>query len=326
MRLGSLGDLVHTIPAVTALRASFPAARIDWVVERKWSPLIELVTGVDTVIALERTVAGNLRCVRGLRRAGYSCAIDFQGLCKSALLGWCAGSARRIGFDRSAAREPGAACFYNEPVEKPAGRHVAEMNLGLAVHAGAEKPSQMQFPLRVPESAVNKVRERLRQEGIGPYVVASPGGGWKSKCWPPDRYGALCADLWRRHNLRAIVNTAPGEEALTLETIRGAMPAQPLPLSLPLPELAALLAGARLVIAADSGTLHLAAALDTRVVGLFGPTDPARNGPLPRGTVVRNATSQATTYLRGRVHSPAMLSLTVEQVLETVEREMSVAA
>ncbi len=359
IRLGSLGDIVHTIPAVAALRRNFPDARIDWVAEQRWSPLVQMVTVVDEAIPLQRSLSGQLACIRQLRRAHYDFAVDFQGLYKSALLGWFSGAPRRIGRVRSAAREPGAAWFYTDGVN-PQGRHVAQMSLSVAAQAGiaanANRASQrgaqagvqpeaeMQFPLRVPDAAARDLVAKLALEGIADYVVLSPGGGWVSKCWPPERYGALCAQLWQQHKIRCIVNAGPGEEELALEVVRTADDGNPLAMTAPLLELAALLAHAQLVVAADTGPLHLAAALGSRVVALFGPTDEARNGPLPRGRVVRassegGAGSGATgsndqhavnytrgAYTRGDTFSPEMMNLTVEQVLAAVEEELSAIA
>ncbi len=335
IRLGSLGDLVHTLPAVAALRASFPSAVIDWVVEEKWAPLIFLVEGIDHVIPLCRTRAGYFACVRRLRAARHTCAVDFQGLYKSALLAWLSGAARRIGFDRRTAREPGASWFYSERVA-PAGRHVVELNLSLAARAGARRPLATEFPLRVPEAEMQRMAERLSLEGIaGDYVVLSPGGGWVSKCWPAERYRELCGGLWRRHRIPIVVNEGPGEEGLAAEVIRGSAPATIITLKPAVPELCALLAQARTVVAADTGPLHLAAALGTPVVALFGPTDPARNGPFyaggaasggeARGKILRKVNEGATTYKRGSTHSPAMLALTVEEVATAVECELSAA-
>jgi heptosyltransferase I len=327
VRLGALGDIVHTLPAAAALRSSFPKARLGWVVEEKWLSLVQMVSGIDEVIPLRKTAAGYLSCIRRLRRAGYSCAVDFQGLYKSALLMRFSGATRRIGRDRSSARESGAAWFYTQTIH-PAGRHIAEMNLSLAEGAAASRPDDMRFPLRVPEEAIKNVREALSREGVGEFVVVSPGGGWKSKCWPAERYGQLCAELWRRHGLCAVVNAGPGEGQLAQEVIRAAAPAKVLVLSLPLTELAALLVQAKVVIAADTGPLHLAAALGARNVALFGPTDPARNGPLPRGSVLRTPISTAKgdtrgAYRRGAEYSHEMLTITVAQVLETTEHELA---
>jgi heptosyltransferase I len=324
VRLSSLGDIVHTLPAFAALRESFPKARIDWVVDERWASLVEMVVGVDEVIPLSRSPLGVLACVQRLRETNYSCVVDFQGLYRSAVLTWSSGAARTIGFDRTAAREPGASFFYHERV-LPTGRHVAEMNIDLAVRAGAQAPPAAPFPLRVSASEARRLREKLSREGVADYVVASPGGGWRSKCWTPDRYGALSRELWRRHGLRTIINVSPSQEELAQAVVLAAGEANPIIVSPPLPELAALLAGARLVVGADTGPVHLAAALGTRVVAMFGPTDPARNGPLPGGTVLRNAPAEGSTYKRGKTYSDTMLSVSVEQVLEATEREMSAA-
>jgi lipopolysaccharide heptosyltransferase I len=327
VRLGSLGDLVHTIPAVAAMRASFPLARIDWVVERKWSALLDMVAVVDGVIPVDRTFSGLMACTRRLRTARYGCSVDFQGLYKSAVLARLSGASRRIGFDRSAAREAGASCFYTDRVH-PAERHVAEMNLDLAVRAGVQLDGGvLRFPLAVPREDICRMQGLLAAKGLtAPYFVMSPGGGWKSKCWPPERYGLLCAEIWRRYGLFAVVNAGPGEESLAAAVVENAAPAQPVVLCPPLKELAALLAGARLMVGADTGPLHLAAALGTPVVALFGPTDPKRNGPRPGGVVVRNAAAEATTYKRGDVYSPAMLSIDVNQVLAAAAQQLSVNA
>ena len=331
VRLSSLGDLVHTVPAVAALRGSFPAATIDWVVDQRWSPLVEMVTVINETIPLGRSIPDVLSCIRRLRSARYTCALDLQGRYRSAVLSWLSGAPRRIGRDRQATREPGATLFYTDRV-MPTGRHIVDMTVDLAAAAGAQPQPEPQFPLRVPEGELRAVRETLLREGIsGEYVVISPGGGWKSKCWPPDRFGALSAALLQRDNLRSVVNVAPGEEDLAREIVSAAGVANPPVVSLSIPALAALLAQARLVVAGDTGPLHLAAALGTRVVGLFGATDPERNGPLPRGVVVQNISSQPPDYLRGDyvrldAYSAAMLSLSVEQVLAVVEQEINITA
>jgi lipopolysaccharide heptosyltransferase I len=322
VRLGSLGDLMHTLPAVAALRSGFPRARVDWVVEQKWSALVELVTVVDNVIPWRRGLFNSLAGLLDLRRRNYSRAIDFQGLYKSALLARFSGAPRRIGFDSGFAREPGAARFYSQRVI-PAGQHVAAMNLSLAVAAGAPQTDVMAYPLRLPAEDLPALREMLEREGLGDFCVISPGGGWRSKCWPPERYGALCAELWRRLSIRAVVNAGPGEEDLARTVVASAGPAKPVVFSPALRELAALVGRARVVVAADTGPLHLAAALGTPVVALFGPTDPARNGPLPKGTVLRNASEKETTYKRGNSYAPSMLALSVAEVTAAVEHEWS---
>jgi heptosyltransferase-1 len=177
-------------------------------------------------------------------------------------------------------------------------------------------------PLSLPPVEPPALCELLERERLTDYCVVSPGGGWRSKCWPPERYGALCAALWQRRSVRTVVNAGPGEEELARAVTVSAAPAKPVVFSPSLRELAALVGRARLVVAADTGPMHLAAALGTPVVALFGPTDPARNGPIPKGTVLRSPGSQ-TTYKRGGDYSPSMLALTVEQVAAAVEQQWS---
>lgn len=327
VRLSSLGDLVHTIPVVPALRSAFPDAQLDWLVDSRWSPLMKLVRGIDHVVTLRPFVSGYLQCVKEVRRAGYSCVIDFQGIYRSAGLAWLSGAERRIGRDRNSARERGAANFYTERVT-PVGQHVAEMSMSLALRAGVQRPSEMQFPIEVPAQEISQIREKLRGQGAENYVVVSPGGGWKSKCWPAERFGALCAALWQRHGMRSVINLAPGEEQLGENVIAHSLGATPIVYCPALPELVALLSRALVVVGGDTGPLHLAAALGTRVVALFGSTNAARNGPLPRGVVIQNASSlppnyQRGDYVRGRSYSPEMLSISVDQVLAAVEQELS---
>lgn len=323
VRLGSLGDIVHTLPAVTVLRNSFPGARIDWVVERKWSALLHSYADLSGVISLERNSWGALRsCVHQLRAARYACAIDFQGLYKSAVLAFLSGAKKRVGFSMRYSREAAAALFYTERV-LPSGLHKVEQNLALAECAGARRTA-CTVPLRIPSEADASVLRWLVSRGLRDFFVVSPGGGWQSKCWPPERYGELCRELERRHSWLGVVNFGPGERDLAERVNRAAVPAEVVLFSAEIPELMALLRRARIAVAGDTGPLHLAVALGTPVVGLYGPTDPARNGPYSSADiVVRNAQPEETTYKRRRNYAPAMLSITVEQVVSAVEQRLS---
>lgn len=325
VRLGSMGDVVHAFPAVAALRAAFPAARIDWLVERNWAPLVRTSPDVDRVIEfVPRSAAGLWRCAKHLRDMSYTCAIDFQGLYKSALLAYSSGAARRIGFERHFAREGGAAVFYTQRVT-PVARHIVDQNLALAEAAGAKRRDGRP-ELRIPPEADATLERFLHTNGLKQFIVVSPGGGWRSKCWLPERYGELCRALERNHDLRAVVNYGPGERELAEAAGRAAAPSRPVPFSAEIPELMALLRRARLVVAADTGPLHLAVVLGTPVVGLYGPTDPARNGPYSEADIaVRNARPEETTYKRSVTYSAAMLSITVEQVAAAVERRLGAA-
>lgn len=327
VRLTALGDILHTLPAVAALRAARKNARIDWLVERKWAPVLEGSPAINEVIPFDRgSIFGALTCVRRLRRENYTCAIDFQGLYKSSVLVGVSRAPRRIGFERAWAREPGAAILYTECVT-PAGRHVTELNYSLAEKAGASRPAKPEYPLRVPAGGAASVRARLAEKGIGEYIVVGPGASWRAKCWPADRYGVFCREFQKLHGSSAIVIHGPGEESLADEVCRAALPATPIVMKTTIEELMGLLAHARCMVAADSGPLHLAAALGTPVVGLYGPTDPFRNGPfVPGAIIVSEARPEEISYKRRATYSPAMLRIGAEQVLEAADRCMKACA
>ena len=326
VRLGSLGDIIFTLPAVAALRASFPTAQIDWLIDRRWLALVHENPHVTRVIELkDRAAATYIACARGLRNARYTCAIDIQGLYKSALLTRLSGAAQRIGFTREFVREAGAASLYTKQIA-PREPHMVGQNMELAVAAGAGK-IPVQFALQVSSSASADVEALLQQSRIGDFVVFSPGGGWRSKCWPPERFGELAARVTRKFGLQCAANAGPGEESLAEAAVAASDGTLSPLIDLSLDRLMAVLQRAALVVAADSGPLHLAVALGTPVVGLFGPTNPARNGPYcADDIVVRNASAGETTYKRREAYSPAMLSITVEQVLDAIGHRLSIAA
>jgi heptosyltransferase-1 len=283
--------------------------------------VLEGSPAIDNVIPFDRrSVWGAVECVQLLRENLYTCAIDFQGLYKSSLLAGFSGAGRRIGFDRAWARENGAAMFYTERVI-PAGRHVAELNYSLAERAGALRPAKPEYPLRVPAGGAASVRARLHDLGIrGEYVVVGPGGSWRAKCWPAERFGQFCREIAKRFDMSVVVIQGPGEESVAEETVRAAAPARPAILATTIEELMGLLAHARCAVAADSGPLHLAAALGTQVIGLYGPTDPARNGPFaPGAVIVDKARPDEISYKRRSDFSAAMLRITVEDVLAAAD-------
>lgn len=327
VRLTALGDILHTLPAVAALRAAHRNARIDWVVDRKWARVLEGSPAIDNVISFDRRSAlGLIDCVQRLRRNKYTCAIDFQGLYKSSVLAMLSGAPRRIGFERGWSREDGAALLYSQRI-RPVGRHVAELNYSLAEAAGAVRPAAPEYPLRVPGGGAASIRARLAELGIEKYIVVGPAGSWGAKCWPAERYGEFCREFEKRNNLQVVVIHGPGEESIAQEVCRAAEPARPVLLATTLEELMGLLAHARCVVAADSGPLHLASALGTPVVGLYGPTDPARNGPFaPGAIVVTEAAPEEISYKRRTAYSPAMLRIGVGKALDAVENCLRVSA
>lgn len=326
VRLGSLGDVVHALPAAAALRDTFPGAQIDWVVDPKWARLLEGNPDLSTAIPFDRRSAGGIfDTIRALRAARYTCAIDFQALYKSAWLAFCSGAPRRIGFSSAYAREGLAARLYTER-SNPRGPHKVDHNLTLARAAGA-KASPARFPLAIHPQDDEAVLRELAARNLSRFFVLNPGGGWRSKCWPPERYGELHKILAARYGLRGMISVGPGEEFLAAAAIAAAGKPAPVAIPLPLGPLLALLRRAHFVISADTGPLHLASALGTPVIGLYGPTDPARNGPYSTCDIaIRNPRFSETTYNRGTSYSNSMLSISVQQVAAAVARRLGMPA
>lgn len=324
VRLGSLGDVIHAIPVAAALRDRYPDARIDWLSDPRYVELLALVRGVDTVVPVDtRRVAPVLRTVRELRRRRYDAVIDLQGLVKSALLARVCGAARTIGFPAGHLREPVARSFYTETPEPGAARHVIAKNLALAAALGADT-SRIVFPIAIPSSAV---AERMASEaGDGGYVLVNPGAAWPNKRWPPDRFGAAAASMRERYGLRSLVLWGPGEESLAAAVVAASAGAADVAPATTIRDLVDLSHRARLMVSGDTGPLHIAAAVGTPIVALFGPTWPERNGPWSPAdvTVSRNGECVCHYERRCRRERPCIEDVTVDDVLTAIGRRLAV--
>lgn len=283
VRLGALGDIVHALPLAAALRATWPGARIDWLVDVKHRAILDRVDGLSAIVAVDtrqlRGDSGVVSVVRRLRAARYDVAVDAQGLLKSALLAHLAGARRVVGLAPGQLREPLARWAYDDFAE-PGGPHVVDHALALA-HAAGAASGPPRFALVPPASnVVAGVRRALGLTAEQPFAVINPGAAWPNKRWPADRFGAVARHLRTRHGCPSIVVWGPAEEDLASAVVAAAgtgITALAPPTSLG--DLIALVSAASLVVSGDTGPLHLAAAVGTPIVGLYGPTDPARNGP-----------------------------------------------
>jgi lipopolysaccharide heptosyltransferase I len=276
VRLGSLGDLVHTLPAVSAIHRAAPQLEIDWLVDAVHQDFLRLVPILSSIMTLTTPTAGGwLEIRRRLRARHYDAALDFQGLVKSAALARLSGAKRVVGFDRAALREPAAALLYRERVPIPAGGHVIQKNLQLATTVGATAGT-IEFPIGPIDS---RALAAVRGEDPSPFVLLNPGAAWPNKQWPPDRFGRLARWLRDRHGLSSVALWGPGEERLASTIVASSSGAATMAPPTNLTDLVALSRAARLVVSGDTGPTHIAAAVGTPVVAIFGPTDPIRNGP-----------------------------------------------
>ncbi|HEY2434647.1 MAG TPA: glycosyltransferase family 9 protein [Vicinamibacterales bacterium] len=276
VRLGSLGDVIHAIPAAAALRRAFATARIDWLVDAPHRDIVELVTTLDRVVVLRGgTLPAWASARRELRAARYDVALDFQGLLKSAVLARASGAARVVGFTRRDLREKTARFFYTASANGE-GAHAILKNLRLLQTLGIEDDG-IEFPLRPVESAaLSALRSTL---GGSRVALINPGAAWPNKRWPAGRFGQLAASIRERHALVPVVLWGPGEEELAAAVVAASGGAAVLAPPTSVRDLVAFCRAADLFVAGDTGPLHVATAVGTPTVSLYGPTDPARNGP-----------------------------------------------
>ena len=336
VRLGALGDIVHAIPVAAALRRAHPDARIDWLVSEKHREILDLVPVVNARIATNDRAAGGptslLAIVRLLRQSRYDIVIDMQGLSKSAIIARSAGAGRVIGFAPRYLREPLARFFYTETFDPGRGgmfsptetRHVVEINLGLLTTLGiAVAPPE--FPIEVRDGSV--YADVHAQTG-GAYALLNPGAAWPNKRWPPARLGAVAAAIRDRHGLPSIVLWGPGERELAADVAAHAGGAASVAPQTTIADIVSLARHARVMVSGDTGPTHIASAVGTPVVGIYGPTRPERNGPLLPGdvSVSRAATCQCHHLRRCRLEKMCLLDISVDEVVDAVDRRLGIRA
>jgi lipopolysaccharide heptosyltransferase I len=325
IRLGSLGDVIHGIPAAAALRERHPDARIDWLVDPRYVELLALVEGLDAAVPFDPRglVRGGASwsTLGRLRDAHYDAVVDLQGLLKSAVIARLVGAARRVGFPRAHLREPAARFFYTETPDPGEAPHVIHKNLALVRALGVEATA-VRFPWRPAQSALAAaVRARFGPEG---YALLNPGAAWPNKRWPPARFGAVAAAIRWEYGLRSVVMWGPGEEPLAAEVVaasEGAAEAAP---ETTITDIVAIARGGRVMVSGDTGPLHIGGALGVPLVALFGPTLPARNGPwAARDEVLSRVSGCECFYQREcRRADRCIDDISVDEVLVSVRRRL----
>jgi lipopolysaccharide heptosyltransferase I len=331
IRLSSIGDIVHVLPAVSALGETFPEAEIDWVVERRFAELLEGNRFLHRLVVLDtlgwrrrltraQTLRDVIQSIRALRQSEYDVAADFQGLWKSALIARLAHSQRRVGFAAYWLREPGAAIFYTERVAPRERRHVIEWNLALVEHLGAQ-PGRWHFPLPSRPEDESYVENKLARLGTSEFIIINPGGGWPAKCWAPENYAALIRQLEAAIPLKVLLTGSPAEEPAIEGILRQAAARQATYFPSTLLQYVSLVRRARLFVGGDTGPLHLAAAVGTPIVAIYGPTDPGRNGPFSSSDIVL-ANRGPIHYTRRAPKASFIAGISVESVLAAIHERL----
>jgi heptosyltransferase I len=353
VKLSSIGDVVHTLPAAALLRRSLPGAQIAWVVERRASALLKDSPVLDELIEVDTRawrkqmlssatldeIHAQLVQLRGSRSSNgnsrnVDIAIDFQGLLKSGLVAKASGALRRIGFETNELREKASRFFLTEQVETAHYKHVIDKNLALAQRAIASEAmsqnisvdnlnSHYDFPINVTSDDERYI-EQVSSERGSRFAIINPGGGWPTKLWPAQSYGQLADWLHGEHGLISFVTYGPGEEALAQTVASSSRSAVARPFASTLKQFVALARRAELFVGGDTGPLHLAAASGTPIVGIYGPTSPERNGPFNKldVTVGRNLWCRPDCHRRSCWHWEC-LGIAVSEVARAVSKRLA---
>jgi lipopolysaccharide heptosyltransferase I len=332
VRLGSLGDVVHAIPAAAALRHAYPAARLDWMVDPRYVELLDLVESIDAPIPVDPRALGRgserrqlLRTMGELRKTGYDAVIDLQGLLKSAVLARAAGGRKTVGFPRAHLREPAARFLYTETPDPGPATHVIRKNLALLAAVGVSD-SRVRFPVNIPRTpAVQAITERFSGTG---FVLINPGAAWPNKRWRPDRFGAVASVIRRDTGLSSVVLWGPGEEHVAADVVAASAGAAELLPPTTISDVVGVARSARLMVSGDTGPLHIAAAVGTPIVALFGPTFAERNGPWAEEDISLSQASQCICHYERQCRRDhrCIDDIGVDDVVNAVRRRMATHA
>jgi lipopolysaccharide heptosyltransferase I len=319
IRLSSLGDIIHALPAFGALRHRFPEARISWAVEGSGREILDLVPGIDEIAVIDKK-----KWLRGAKKVRHrtQTAIDFQGLVKSGLLAWFSRSRRRVGFKRKNCREPLASLFYTDrPALINEGEvHVIAKNLRLLSCLDIEE-TRLDFPIVIPDDVRASLDSRLREAGHDAsrrLLLFNLGAAWETKRWFPEQWAALI-EKTRFEDASPLLLWGTETENKLASEVNRMTGVRPVPF-LSVKEALALIQRASLLVSGDSFALQAACALSVPVVGLFGPTNPRRNGPFhPRDKVIYPQVHCSPCYKRTCSTLECLHSISVDDVAAAVQ-------
>ncbi|MFM7183461.1 MAG: glycosyltransferase family 9 protein [Planctomycetota bacterium] len=319
VKLSSIGDVLHGVPAAVAVKRAFPDCRIGWVVEGRAADVLAGHPAVDHLFRVPRgwltSPSQVLALTRQLRSFAADVAVDLQGLLKSGVATWLSGARMRIGHARPASREQ-AWRAYTHPVETTLA-HVVERNCDLLAPLGVQA-TMPEFTM--PHWPVSRLRMQQwihAQRLDATPVLFNPGAGWNSKLWPTERFAAVARELKRREGVPSVVVWGgDAERAAAGQIVAESQGAAILAPHTTLQDLGELARLARIFISSDTGPLHLAAAVGTPCVGLFGPVPGSRNGPYGRGHVcVEPAAPLRPAWQDRKTDRLAMLAIDVDSVV-----------
>ena len=336
VRLGALGDILHALPAQQLLHTRLPGATIDWLAEPHYIPLLRCVPGIRKAwpANLRRWKSDSsdapevVRLIRSLRRERFDMVVDFQGLLKSAVLARIAGRGQVVGFRAERFKEKGTGWLYThrEEGESDLSQHVIDGNLRLIKRFVGGNNATPLVPFEISREDQEYVSRRLSDFKIRSPVLLNPGAGWVTKRWPASEYGRLARMIVEHLGLPVAVTYGPGEEDLVEELRQQAGVNNLVAFATTITQLAALCRLSRLMVAGDSGPLHLAVSTGTPVVAILGPTATARNGPYSEADIVVKRDLPCSNSYKRVCNEFICMDIPAETVLQAVQRRLELAA
>ena len=336
VKLSSIGDIVHTLPVLAAIRTNLPNVEIGWAVERRsaeilrGNPLIDNLIEVDTRSLrgekrFEHTLNEASRQWRELRQYKYDVALDFQGLLKSSAIARFSRVKRRYGFSARNLREPFSRFLLNETVDVQPKTHIVRKNLELAARALkiSVPETNFEFPIYT-EEAHRAEAEKIIEQTSENFAILNPAGGWTTKLWHAEKFGELADKLWESNSLVSIVTTAPNEKELAEKVLRGSKSGKVFLFQPSLKGFYELAKKAKIYVGGDTGPTHLAIAAKTPTVGIFGPTEWWRNGsPNPQDICVERIDIACRTNCHRRTCANWIcMDISPETIFKAVQKRL----
>jgi len=338
VKLSSIGDIVHALPALALIRRELPEAMIGWAADSRYAEILRGNTLIDHLIeidtkglrggkVIEEMLLDVGRQFKPLRQHKFDVALDIQGLLKSATLARWSGAKKRWGFARKDLREPAARIFYTDTVAIEPQTHVVRKNIALATTALALNAdnSNFAFPIFTDDEhreEANAIAEKAR----GDFVILNPAGGWVTKLWHAEKYGELADMIWEKLGLASVIAIGPNEDELAAKVLANSNSGKAFVAKPSLKGFYELAKLSRLYVGADTGPMHIAVAAGTPIVGIFGPTEWWRNGSTNPDDICvqRNEIGCRVDCHRRTCSNWICMDITVETVLEAIKKRLSI--
>lgn len=336
VKLSSIGDVVHTLPTLAAIRRALPDAEISWAVERSAAEILRGNKLIDNLIEVDtrsmrggRMIGGIIKNsgeqLKNLRVSDFDVALDFQGLLKSAAIAKLSKAKRRYGFSKQNLREPASRFLLNDTFEIAKKTHIIRKNLTLAQKAlNIEIPeNDFEFPIFTDEKHRAEAEKIVEQTGEN-YAILNPAGGWTTKLWAAEKFGALADKLWEESRIFSVITTAPNETELAETALRNSFSGKVLAAQPSLKGFYELAKGAKVYVGGDTAPTHLAVAANAPVVGIFGPTEWWRNGSPNESDICveRNDINCRVDCHRRRCDNWICMEISVETVFQAVQKRL----